>query len=86
VADSSAPFALHARPQATSLPYCDEETALRFLRKKDVTHVVVSEYALDTRRYRKKWTEDGLPDSEEVMPPISETPKRVRVFKLKPLV
>jgi hypothetical protein len=81
LADASSPFAFHARAQFVWLPYCDEETALRYLRMKGVNYVVVSEYELDARPYLKKWLEEGVPNSHEVAP-ISGTAKRVRLFKL----
>jgi hypothetical protein len=84
VADSTSPFAFHAGAELTWLPYCDEQTALQFLQKKRVTHVVVDEEEIYSRPYLKKWMEEGVPHSQEVIPPISGTHQKVRVFRFGP--
>ena len=78
-ADESSPFAFHAHADWIWLPYCDEQTALQYLRKKGVTHVVVNGSVISARPYLKKWMEDGVPDSREVAELSAE---HVRVFEL----
>jgi len=78
-ADESSPFAFHAHADWIWLPYCDEQTALQYLRKKGVTHVVVNGSVISARPYLKKWMEDGVPDSPEVAELSAE---HIRVFEL----
>ena len=73
-ADESSPFAFHAHADWIWLPYCDEQTALQYLRKKGVTHVVVNGSVISARPYLKKWMEEVAELSAE----------HVRVFELSP--
>ena len=84
VADSTSPFAFHAGAQLIWMPYSDEQTALNFLQKKGVTHVVVDDEEMLGRPYLKKWMEEGVPNSQEVVPPISGTRRKIRVFRFGP--
>jgi 4-amino-4-deoxy-L-arabinose transferase-like glycosyltransferase len=84
VADTTSSFAYHAGAKLIWLPYCDEQTALSYLRKQVVTHVVVDEEEIASRPYLGKWLEQGVPNSQEMLPPISGTRYKVRLFKFNP--
>lgn len=82
VADTTNSFAYHAGAKLIWLPYCDEETALHYLKKQGATHVLVDEEEIASRPYLGKWMEEGVPNSQEVGPPISGTRYKVRLFRL----
>jgi hypothetical protein len=81
IADASTPFAFHARAEFVWLPDCDEATAVQFLNKKQVTHVVVRN--TDWRPYLKKWMADGVPDARLMAQVISGTGEKVQVYELR---
>jgi hypothetical protein len=81
VADATTPFAFHAGAKLILMPHRDEQTALSFLQKKGVTHVVVDEEEVSSRPYLKKWMEEGVPNSQEIVLPISGTRYKVRLFR-----
>jgi 4-amino-4-deoxy-L-arabinose transferase-like glycosyltransferase len=83
IADTSAPFAFHAGAEFVWLPYCDEATALQFLNKKQVTHVVVHSDNIEWRPYLKKWFAGGVPDARLTAEVISGTGKKVQVYELR---
>jgi hypothetical protein len=83
IADASTPFALHARAEFVWLPDCDEATALQFLNKKQVTHVVVRSDNVEWRPYLKKWLAGGVPDARLTAQVISGTGKKVQVYELR---
>lgn len=61
VLNSSTPMAFHARAQHFWLPYCEEETALRYIERKDVTHVVIQAADIGSVPYIEKWVKEGVP-------------------------
>jgi 4-amino-4-deoxy-L-arabinose transferase-like glycosyltransferase len=83
IADTSAPFAFHAQAELVWLPYCDEATALKYLAKKQVTHVVLSSHVPDETPYLKSWTENGVPGAQLVGQVRSDGGRHVQVFRLK---
>lgn len=84
IADTTAVFAFNAQADYVSLPYCSEETALRYLKKMNVTHVVVRQWYIVDRPYLKKWLDLGVPESREVAF-NTKTGEKVRVFELSKL-
>ena len=83
IADATSPFAWHARAELVWLPDCDEATALQFLNKKQVTHVVVRGDTVGWRPYLKKWMADGVPDARLTAQVISGTGDKVQVYELR---
>jgi hypothetical protein len=83
IADTSTPFAFHAHADFVWLPYCDEITALRYLEKKRVTHIVVRGYSPGSRPYLKKWMENGVPNARLVAQTISGTGEKVLVYDVR---
>jgi len=83
IADASTPFAFHARAEFVWLPDCDEATALQFLNKRQVTHVVVRSDAMEWRPYLKKWVASGVPDARLMAQVISGTGEKVQVYELR---
>jgi 4-amino-4-deoxy-L-arabinose transferase-like glycosyltransferase len=84
IADTSTPFAFHARAEFVWLPYCDEGTALKYLAKKQVTHVVVDSDQSDERPYLRSWVQDGVPGAQLVGQARSTNGRFVQVFRLQP--
>jgi 4-amino-4-deoxy-L-arabinose transferase-like glycosyltransferase len=82
-ADASGTFAFNAGAEFVWLPYCDEATALQFLNKRQVTHVVARGEALEWRPYLKKWMESGVPGGSLVAQAISGTGEKVQVYELR---
>jgi 4-amino-4-deoxy-L-arabinose transferase-like glycosyltransferase len=83
IADATTAFAFHARAEFVWLPDCDEATALQFLNKKQVTHVVVRSDAMEWRPYLKKWLAGGVPDARLTAQVISGTGEKVQVYELR---
>ena len=83
IADVSTPFAFHARAEFVWLPDCDEATALQFLNKKQVTHIVVRSNHMEWRSYLKKWMAGGVPDARLTAQVISGTGDKVQVYELR---
>ena len=83
IADVSTPVAFHARADFIWLPYCDEATALRFLAKSGVTHVVLRDQGLDARPYLKKWMEHDVPNARQILAMVSATGERFRIYELE---
>jgi Dolichyl-phosphate-mannose-protein mannosyltransferase len=83
IADASTPFAFHARAEFVWLPDCDEATALQFLNKKQVTHIVVRSDTMEWRPYLKKWMAGGVPDARLTAQVISGTGEKVQVYELR---
>jgi hypothetical protein len=84
IADTSPVLAFHARADFVWLPYSDEETALKYLRSKQVTHVVPrlrSDMPVETP-YLRKWVENGVPESRLVAEARSADGTLVRVYRL----
>jgi hypothetical protein len=75
--------AFHARADFIWLPYCDEATALRFLAKSRVTHVVLRDQGLDSRPYLKKWMEHDVPNARQLSAMVSATGERFRIYELE---
>ena len=80
IAGTTATFAFNAHAEYVSLPYCSEETALRYLKKMNVTHVVVRQWNND-RPYLSKWLDKGVPGARQVALNL-EGGEKVRVFEL----
>ena len=83
IADTSTPFAFHARAEFVWMPYCDERTALRFLRKMNVTHIVLRSNALAARPYLKKWMTEGVSDARLIYQINSVAGEDVQVYELE---
>jgi 4-amino-4-deoxy-L-arabinose transferase-like glycosyltransferase len=83
IADASGTFAFNAGAEFVWLPYSDEATALQFLNKRQVTHVVTRGEALEWRPYLKKWMESGVPGGSLVAQAVSGTGEKVQVYKLR---
>jgi 4-amino-4-deoxy-L-arabinose transferase-like glycosyltransferase len=81
-ADTSTLFAFYSHARFTFLPYCDEATAIRYLREKGVTHVVVRDSGLNSRPYLSKWMETGVSDAHEVLRTVARNGERIRVFQI----
>ena len=75
--------AFHAHADFVWLPYCDEETALRFLQKSGVTHVVLRDRRTETRPYLKKWLASGVPNTREVAVSVSASGEHLKVYRLE---
>jgi 4-amino-4-deoxy-L-arabinose transferase-like glycosyltransferase len=58
---SSTPLAFHAGAEHFWLPYCDEATALRYIDRRDITHVAVRTGDRGAAPYVVKWVTGGLP-------------------------
>ena len=83
VADTSTLAAFHARSEFVWLPYCDEETALRFLAAMKATHVVLRSDQGE-RPYLKKWMERGVPGAHQVVSNRSPNGLQFQVYELQP--
>jgi 4-amino-4-deoxy-L-arabinose transferase-like glycosyltransferase len=81
-ADTSTIFAFYSHARFTYLPYCDEATAIRYLRKQGVTYVVVRDSGLNSRPYLSKWMETGVPDARDVLQTDSGYGEKIRVFQV----
>lgn len=84
IADTSTPFAYHAGAEFVWLPYSDEGTALKYLAKKQVTHVVLRSDVEDAPPYVRSWLQQGVPGAELVGEARSTRGDLVQVFQLKP--
>jgi hypothetical protein len=87
ISDASMPFAFHAGAEFVWLPYADEATALRFLKKKQVTQFVVrsyTTYALESVPYLKKWLAGGVPEARLAAQVISGSGEKVLIYDLLP--
>jgi hypothetical protein len=51
----------HAGATHVWLPYADEQTALRYIDRKNITHVVVRSADAGTVPYIEKWIRSGVP-------------------------
>ncbi len=61
--DSSTVISFHANALHFWLPYCDEETALKYIQNKNINAVVIRESDGDSRPYLKSWVDNGIPIS-----------------------
>ena len=63
VADSVTTLAFHATAAYVPLPYSDSNVAIRYLEKRGVNFVVVSDQGREQspRPYLKEWIEEGVP-------------------------
>jgi hypothetical protein len=84
IAGTSTPFAFHAKADFVWLPYSDERTALRYLAKHRVTHVVLESDWLDTVPYLRSWAESGVPGGQLIAQAAPSKGKLVQVFRLQP--
>jgi hypothetical protein len=82
IADTSTPFAFHAHAEFVWLPYCDESTALTYLARNKVTHVVVQGQAADARPYLRKWMTEGIPNATRIATVTAGD--RLQIFALAP--
>ena len=62
IMDLSIPLAFYAEAQWVMFPYCDAESALRFLDKQRVDYVVLRRGVVFTKYYGD-WLNEGIPDS-----------------------
>jgi hypothetical protein len=87
IADTSTSFAFHAKAEFVWLPYCDEGTALKYLTKKQVTHVVLRSdragWGLDTTPYLRSWAQNGMPGARLVGQAQAADGRFVQVFRLQ---
>ena len=84
IADTSTPFAFHARAEFVWLPYCDGGTAVKYLAKKQVTHVVLDQQYADATPYLRSWAQNGVPGALLVGQAQSADGRLVQVFRLQP--
>lgn len=83
IASTFTMVAFHARADFIWLPYSDEATALRFLEKSAVTHVVLRDEGLDARPYLKKWLASGVPNARQVVAAVAATGERLKVYQFE---
>ena len=81
IADTSTSAAFHANADFIWLPYADEATALGFLAKTGVTHVVLRG-DIGERPYLRKWIDEGVPGATQVVDVTSPTGVRFQVYEL----
>jgi hypothetical protein len=84
IADASTPFAFHARAGFVWLPYCDETTAMRFLQKMQVTHIVLRSNYVASRPYLKKWMAEGVAHAKLKTEIVSVAGEKVQVYEVHP--
>jgi 4-amino-4-deoxy-L-arabinose transferase-like glycosyltransferase len=80
-ADTSTQAAFHAEADFVWLPYADETTALRYMEKVGVTHVVLRP-DVGERPYLQKWIDEGVPGARRVADVTSAKGVRLQVYKL----
>jgi hypothetical protein len=83
ISDASSPFAFHAGAEFVWLPYCDEATALQYLKMRQVTHIVVRSDAMEWRPYIKKWVAGDVPEGRLIAQVTSGTGEKVQVYELR---
>jgi hypothetical protein len=81
MADTSTQAAFHANADFIWLPYSDEATALRYLAKTGVTHVVLRD-DVGERPYLKKWIDEGVPGASRLVDVTSSKGVRFQVYQL----
>lgn len=84
IASTSTPGAFHAKAAFTWLPYTDEATALRYLRRRGVTHVAIKDLDLASRPYLAKWRRDGVPSSQVVVEAKMGSGNAVVIYRFAP--
>lgn len=80
-ADTSTQAAFHANADFVWLPYSDETTALRYLEKVGVTHVVLRP-DVGERPYLQKWIDEGVPGARRVADVTSAKGVRLQIYEL----
>jgi Dolichyl-phosphate-mannose-protein mannosyltransferase len=83
IADASTLFAFHAGAEFTFLPYCAEATALRYIERMRVTHIVVRDTGLTSTPYLEKWMKFGVPDARQVLGMVADTGERIYVYQIQ---
>lgn len=83
VADTSTYFAFHAHAANFLLPYCDEETALKYLEKMRVTHIVVRDQGWYSTPYLQKWMNAGVPNTRQIAGMIAGNGERIHVYEVQ---
>jgi 4-amino-4-deoxy-L-arabinose transferase-like glycosyltransferase len=83
VADTSTYFAFHAHAANFLLPYCDEVTALRYLEKMRVTHIIVRDQGWYSTPYLKKWMDVGVPNTRQIVGMIAGNGERIHVYEIQ---
>lgn len=89
IADTSTPFAFHANAEFVWLPHSSEQTALAYLAKKHVTHVVLrslhlSESGVHEVPYLATWLQNGVPGGQLVARSARSNGRElVQVFRLQ---
>ena len=79
IADTSTSAAFHARADFVWLPYCDESTALEFIKKNKVTHVILRN--LEGRPYLSKWLNEGVPGARQIVN-LSGAGRRFMIYEI----
>jgi Dolichyl-phosphate-mannose-protein mannosyltransferase len=64
VMDTSAVTAFHARSKYIPLPWCDSDTALRYVHKKGTNFIVIKSWEADNRPYLRDWLNSGIPAAD----------------------
>lgn len=82
IASNSAIPAFEARAEQVWLPYCDDQTARRFLAKERVSYVVLGDWYVSTP-YQKKWMEEGIPNARQVVSMVSKIGTRLKIYELE---
>jgi hypothetical protein len=83
IADASSPFSFHAGAEFVWLPYSDETTALQYLKKRHVTHIVVRSGEAEWRPYLRKWLAGDVPEGRLTAQVTSGTGEKVQIYELR---
>ncbi len=84
IADTQTSYAFHAKAGFSYLPQSDESTALRYLKKLKVTHVVLRETALSEQPYLGTWWKMGVPDAVRIQRLTVGPGQAVDVYQFHP--
>jgi 4-amino-4-deoxy-L-arabinose transferase-like glycosyltransferase len=83
IADASSEFAYHAGAEFVWLPSSDEATALQYLKKRQVTHLVVRSEEAEWRPYLRKWMAGDVPEGRLTAQVTSSTGEKVQIYELR---
>jgi hypothetical protein len=83
IADASSEFAYHAGAEFVWLPSSDEATALQYLKKRQVTHLVVRSEEAEWRPYLRKWMAGDVPEGRLTAQVTSGTGEKVQIYELR---
>lgn len=83
--DSTGEIAFHAKASLFWLPYCDEKTALDYIKTKKINVVIVRKSAVDSYPYLESWMNNGIPDRGAKLVKIVDAGQQGRtiIFEMK---